>query len=64
VSGLPADAKVMLKQIDANTIEMTNKAGGKVTFTARYTVSPDGRTMSVEGHSSTGGVEMYVARKQ
>jgi hypothetical protein len=54
----------MLKQIDANTIEMTNKAGGKVTFTARYTVSPDGRTMSVEGHSSTGGVEMYVARKQ
>ena len=62
--GAPADAKVILKQIDANTIEMTNKSGGKVRFTARYTVSPDGQSMTVEGHSSTGVVQTYVARKQ
>ncbi len=66
VSGgtVAADAKIILKQVDANTIEMTRKAGGKVTNTARYTVSPDGRTITIEGHSTTGVVQNYVMRKQ
>lgn len=62
--GVPADAKVILKQIDANTIEMTNESGGKVMTTARYTVSPDGRSMTIEGHSSTGAVQTFVRLKQ
>jgi hypothetical protein len=55
---------VILRRIDANTIKMTNKNGGKVRFTALYTVSPDGQSMTVEGHSSTGVVKTHVARKQ
>jgi len=59
-----ADAKVILEQIDANTIEMTNKNRGKIMSTARYTVSPDGRSMTVEGQTSTGVVQKFVRLKQ
>ena len=65
VLGVPsADAKVILEQIDANTIEMTNKNRGKIMSTARYTVSPDGRSMTVEGQTSTGVVQKFVRLKQ
>jgi hypothetical protein len=41
-----ADA-VTVKRIDANTLELVNKKGGKVTTTQRNVVSPDGKTRTV-----------------
>ena len=41
-----ADA-VAVKRIDANTLELVNKKGGKVTTTQRNVVSPDGKTRTV-----------------
>lgn len=65
ISGVPtADAKVILKQIDANTIEETDKSGGKVIGTSKMTVSPDGRSITIEIHTSRGLAETYVERKQ
>ena len=41
-----ADA-IAVKRIDANTLEMVNKKGGKVTTTQRNVVSADGKTRTV-----------------
>ena len=35
------------KQIDANTLDLTNKKDGKITVTGRITVSADGKTRTV-----------------
>ena len=44
------------KRIDANTLELTNKKGGKVVVTGRVTVSADGktRTLTASGTDATG----------
>ena len=55
---------VVLKRIDARTIEETDKGGGKVLSTARMTVSPDDRTMTMVVHDSTGGIATLVWNKQ
>jgi hypothetical protein len=38
---------IAVKRIDAHTLEMVNKRGGKVTTTQRNVVSPDGKTRTV-----------------
>jgi hypothetical protein len=38
---------VAARRIDANTIEMVNKKGGKTTTTQRNVVAPDGKTRTV-----------------
>jgi C4-type Zn-finger protein len=38
---------VVLKKIDANTIEETDKRNGKVMTVARMTVAKDGKTMTM-----------------
>jgi hypothetical protein len=38
---------IAVKRIDANTLELVNKKGGKVTTTQRNVVSADGRTRTV-----------------
>ncbi len=38
---------VAVKRIDANTLEMVNKKGGKVTTTQRNVVAADGKTRTV-----------------
>ena len=38
---------IAVKRIDANTIELVNKKGGKATTTQRNVVSPDGKTRTV-----------------
>jgi len=48
ITGNNANADtVAVKRIDANTLELVNKKGGKVTTTQRNVVSPDGKTRTV-----------------
>jgi hypothetical protein len=41
---------VSLKKIDANTFVETDKRGGKIVNVSKMTVSPNGRTMTIEAH--------------
>ena len=45
-TNLNADT-IAVKRIDANTIEMVNKKGGKVTTTQRSVIAADGKTRTV-----------------
>lgn len=47
---------VALTRVDANTIRITSKQGGKVTTTATIVVSPDGktRTTTIKGTDANG----------
>jgi hypothetical protein len=45
--GDPGTTSVVLKKIDANTIEETDKRNGKVMTVARMTVAKDGKTMTM-----------------
>src|SRR5688500_18864477 len=49
---------IAAKRIDANTIEMVNKKGGKVTTTQRNVISADGKTRTV----TTTGVDSLGRR--
>jgi hypothetical protein len=56
---------VSLKRIDANTIEETDRRGGKVTDVIRSTVSADGKSMSVVDTMPTRGTTAsYTMVKQ
>jgi len=44
----PGNTMVSLKRVDANTIEETDRRGGKVTDIIRTVVSADGKSVSVE----------------
>ena len=41
----PAHTMVMLKLLDSNTVEQTNKREGKIVSVLRLTVAPDGKTI-------------------
>jgi hypothetical protein len=45
--GDPGTTSVVVKKIDANTIEETDKRNGKTISVARMTVAPDGKTMKM-----------------
>lgn len=65
--GDPAHSTVSLKRIDENTIEETDKQGGKVIRVTRMMVSRDGKSMKVESTSwqREGESTMtYTAEKQ
>jgi hypothetical protein len=55
---------VVLKRIDARTIEETDKGGGKVLSTSRMTVSPDGRTLTMVAHDKSGRITTLIWNKQ
>jgi hypothetical protein len=56
---------VSLKKIDKNTIEETDKRGGKVIDVSKMSVSADGKKMTVVTTSKlTGRVTTYLADKQ
>jgi len=50
IQGDPGQTMVSLKKVDANTLEETDKRNGKVVYTARITVSADGKKMTYAGH--------------
>jgi hypothetical protein len=63
--GDPGITSVSLKRIDANTIEETDKRDGKPISVARFTVSPDGRTMTIHVHDILHGTRAkFEATKQ
>jgi hypothetical protein len=49
VVGDPTSDSRIYKTIDANTLELTIKKGGKVTLVARIVVSADGKTRTLTG---------------
>jgi len=56
---------VSLRRIDDNTIEQTDKEGGKVSRITRMTVSEDGKSMKVEStDKQRGGTMTYTAEKR
>lgn len=48
VSGHPYFDTIAIKVVDANTIEETDKKGGKTVTTSKVTVAPDGKTDTFE----------------
>ncbi|HME34687.1 MAG TPA: hypothetical protein VKF84_05575 [Candidatus Sulfotelmatobacter sp.] len=56
VTGDPTADTRALKQIDAHTLELTSKKGGKVTLTGKIVVAADGksRTLTASGTDSMG----------
>jgi hypothetical protein len=67
VVGDPGHGTVSLNQIDENTIEETDKQGGKVVRVTRMTVSKDGKSMQVKSVSRLREREStmtYTAEKQ
>lgn len=51
----PAHTMVAVKQIDANTVEMTNQRDGKIVFVVRLEVSPDGKAIHASSESKEDG---------
>jgi hypothetical protein len=56
VTGDPTSDTRALKQIDAHTLELTSKKGGKVTITGKIVIAADGksRTLTASGTDSMG----------
>jgi hypothetical protein len=60
-----SNTMVSVKRIDENTIEETDKRDGKIVEVTRFTVSADGRTLTVSMENQTNGaVKQFVAHKQ
>ena len=53
VTGYPYWDTISVKVIADHTIEMTSKKGGGITWTNKWTVSPDGNTLTNEFGDST-----------
>ena len=61
----PAETTVSLKRIDANTIQETDRRGGKVIDIIRMAASADGKTLSVEDADQLRNTKMtYIMMKQ
>jgi hypothetical protein len=54
---------VSLKMIDGNTIEESDKKGGKVVKISRWSIAPDGRTMHVTFDDMQGHVQKQTGHK-
>jgi hypothetical protein len=59
VTGDPTADTRALKQIDAHTLELTSKKGGKVTLTGKIVVAADGRSRTLTA-SATDSMGMKV----
>jgi hypothetical protein len=65
VAGSRTWDKVTLKRLGPNSIEETDLNGDKVLGTTRYTVSPDGQSMTLEARNTrTGRTITSILRKQ
>jgi len=63
----PADAAssfntIMMKRVDAHTLERVGKVKGNVVETETYTVSPDGKMLSVKQQGENNGVPFMTAQ--
>jgi hypothetical protein len=65
ITGDLTNAMVSLKRIGENTIEETEKHEGKAVKVTRFTLSADGRTLTISIESKAkGSVRQLVAHKQ
>jgi len=65
VKGDLSDTMVSVKRIGENTIEETDKSGGKVVEVIRFTPSADGKTMTVSMEDKVkGGTRQFACHKQ
>ena len=56
---------VSAKRIDENTVEEIDKRDGKIVEVARFTVSADGKTLTVSMENKTSGaIRQFIAHKQ
>jgi hypothetical protein len=63
--GDPGTTSVSVKRVDKNTIEETDKRDGKVISVARFTVSADGKTMTITVDDKLHGTKSQItAMKQ
>lgn len=53
---------IEMKRVDAHTIERIGKTKGQVVETETYTVSPDGKTLSVKQEGDNNGVAFKTAQ--
>ena len=61
----PARTMVAVKQINANTVEMTNQRNGKIVFVVRLQVAPDGKTIHASSESKEDGtIKTWDLHKQ
>ena len=61
----PARTMVAVKQINANTVEMTNQRDGKIVFVVRLEVTPDGKAIHASSESKeNGSVKTWELHKQ
>lgn len=60
-----SNTMVSVRRIDEHTIEETDKRGGRIVEVTRFTVSADGRTMTVSMEDkSSGTTRQFVCHKQ
>ena len=65
IAGDPGKTVVSLKRVGSDTIEETDKRGGKVTDIIRSTVSADGKTLHVVDNDVVHETRIeYIADKQ
>jgi hypothetical protein len=65
IKGDLTNSMVSLKRIGENTIEETEKDGGKVVKVTRFTLSADGKTMTISIESKAkGSVRQFIAHRQ
>ena len=63
--GSLSNTTVSVKRIDENTIEESDKQDGKVVEVTRFTLSADGKTMTVSVEDKVkGGIRQFVCHKQ
>jgi hypothetical protein len=56
---------VAVKQINANTVEMTNQRDGKIVFVVRLEVTPDGNAIHASSKSlEDGSVKTWELHKR
>lgn len=61
---VPETLTLAVTKKGARTLEVTQKLKGKTVFTGTYTVSPDGKTMTVDGKNARGEQTKVVWEKQ
>jgi hypothetical protein len=65
IKGDLSNTMVSVKRICENSIEETDKLGGKVVEVIRFTPSADGKTMTVSMENKVrGGTRQFVCHKQ
>jgi hypothetical protein len=50
---------VSFRRVDANTLERTSKDHGKVVETSTFTLSPDGKELTIKSDGTGQGVEYH-----